>query len=160
MLSPLKLYKHDMPKQHIALTRGMTPGSTVRGKPKPGCTGSVCYRHKNLDWAVHRLGPAVYERAKPGGPTRKILGKATKQISGNEGGRRPKMTMQRTSPRWGEGKIPGRKPRKIVPLPKKGTAEVSKKTKVAVVGTAGAGTVAVKHNKRRADGNHGVRPYH
>lgn len=136
MLSPYKHYRHDMKHQRVRRTWG------PKGKPAKGCYGTICYHHKNVDWTVHRLTPAMYEKAKPGGRFQKKVDGFVKWSNGGEStsGAATTHTLRSTSPRWGEGKAPSRmKGRKIVPPTKH--ASVSKKTKVAagVAVAAGAG---------------------
>lgn len=162
MLSPYKLYKHDMPKARVAVTQG------PKGKPPPGCKGTMCYEHKNVDWTLHRLAPAIHARTPKGSMRRKMIENAMSS-SPEQAKKHPSIAgmtktnakhtghfLKKMSPRWGEGKAPGRRPRKIVPIPPKGEVEVSKKTYVAsAAALGGTGTVAVKHQQRRAEGNHG-----
>lgn len=171
VLSPYKLYKHDMKKQRTRVTWG------PKGKPEPYsaeevearkgkirnrhpsnvCKGPPCYAHKNVDWTLHRLGPAAIKRDSSGRRA-KVAGKvlATKHPLLNGGyyaKQHPAAHMESMSPRWGPGIAPGRHARKQIPLPKKGTVEIAKSTKVAAglaVGTAAvAGAHAVRDRGKR-----------
>lgn len=149
MLSPVKLYKQDMQTQRKPVTWG------PKGKPKAGCSGTACYRHKNVDWTVHRLAPAIVDRdirkhGKMTAPS-KVIGKfANKSGGGYEGKRSPRSLLLNTSPRWGPGEAPSRHTRKLVPLPKPGHADVSTGTKAAigVAAVAGAGYYGYKHREQ------------
>lgn len=143
MLSPYKLYKHDVQNQHKAkVTWG------PKGKPGAGCSGSACYRHYNVDWTVHRLAPTVYERAKPHGKTRAVMGKAmhSERIGMTKKNiRRAPSHLRETSPRWGDGIAPGRRSRNVVPHPH--DTEISKTTYKVVGGAAVAAGAAYGGHK-------------
>lgn len=208
-MSPVKLYRHDMKNQRVKRTWG------PKGKPAAGCSGSICYRHKNVDWTVHRLAPTLNER---GGPRRKKiiqggikkLGPSSRIIKGdkklakrldkhldkldkkviasNPTTRRGRLVkkartkvlhagdtvhdnikhgagsiefsneavkdtsgfLRKTSPRWGEGKVPGRmEGRKVVSTPTGKNLAISKKTYIAAGAIAGAAGATYYVRRRR-----------
>lgn len=145
MLSPYKMYKFDVQNQH---KKKVTWGP--KGNPLPSIgKGSLCYEHYNVDWAVHRLTPEVMDRSKTGGRAHRTLASLAERHSGAEGVAPEKMAqhLRNTSPRWGEGHAPGRRPRYAKPRPT--SVNVSRKTVYVVAGAAAVGAGGAYYYRRR-----------
>lgn len=155
MLSLYKLYKHDMKKQHRAVTqgpRGKPTGRFIAGGERD--CGSTCYRHKNVDWAVHRAIPAIQDREIRRRGSYGPISKTIHKIAEKQGFAKyePKrQNLLNTSPRWGQGKAPRLEGRKVVPLPKPGHADVSKSTVAVGVGAVAVGAAGYYGYKHRGE---------